>query len=58
MLNKTNKEMIKGSEALMQALLHESVDTIFAYPGGTIMPVYDALYDHRSDLKQILVRHE
>ena len=50
--------MIKGSEALMQALLHESVDTIFAYPGGTIMPVYDALYDHRSDLKQILVRHE
>ena len=42
----------------MQALLHESVDTIFAYPGGTIMPVYDALYDHRSDLKQILVRHE
>jgi acetolactate synthase-1/2/3 large subunit len=58
LLNKTNKEMIKGSEALMQALLHESVDTIFAYPGGTIMPVYDALYDHRSDLKQILVRHE
>ena len=58
MLNKTDKEMIKGSEALMQALLHESVDTIFAYPGGTIMPVYDALYDHRSDLKQILVRHE
>ncbi|MBO5932264.1 MAG: biosynthetic-type acetolactate synthase large subunit [Bacteroidaceae bacterium] len=52
------KKMIKGSEALMQALLHESVDTIFAYPGGTIMPVYDALYDHRSDLKQILVRHE
>lgn len=50
--------MIKGSEALMQALLHESVDTIFAYPGGTIMPVYDALYDYRSDLKQILVRHE
>lgn len=50
--------MIKGSEALMQALLHESVDTIFAYPGGTIMPVYDALYDHRSDLRQILVRHE
>ena len=58
MLNKTNKEMIKGSEALMQALLHESVDTIFAYPGGTIMPVYDALSAHRSDLKQILVRHE
>ena len=39
-------------------LLHESVDTIFPYPGGTIIPVYDALYAHRSDLKQILVRHE
>lgn len=57
MIEKHNS-MIKGSEALMEALLHEKVDTIFAYPGGTIMPVYDALYDHRSDFNQILVRHE
>ena len=38
--------MISGSEALMRALEHQGVKTIFGYPGGSIMPVYDALYDH------------
>lgn len=43
---------------MLHALLAEGVDTVFAYPGGTIIKVFDALYDHRDDLKQILVRHE
>lgn len=47
---------MKGSEILIKALEAEGVDIIFGYPGGAIMPVYDALYD--SQLKHILVRHE
>ena len=52
------KEIIRGAEALMRSLVNEQVDTIFGYPGGSIMPVFDALYDHKEDFKQILVRHE
>ena len=52
------KESITGAEALMRSLVHEGVETLFGYPGGTIMPAYDALYDHRTDLNHILVRHE
>lgn len=47
-----------GSKALVLSLLHEGVDILFGYPGGAIMPVYDALYDARSLLRHILVRHE
>lgn len=42
----------------MQSLIAEGVDTLFGYPGGAIMPVYDALYDYRDRLNHILVRHE
>lgn len=49
---------INGSHALMQALVAEGVDTIFGYPGGAIMPVYDALYDFQDRINHILVRHE
>ncbi len=52
------KETITGSEALMRSLEREGVKTIFGYPGGAIMPVYDALFDHKDRLKHILVRHE
>lgn len=52
------KEQISGAEALMRSLLHEGVDILFGYPGGAIMPVYDALYDYRKELNHILVRHE
>ncbi|MBO7578588.1 MAG: biosynthetic-type acetolactate synthase large subunit [Prevotella sp.] len=56
------KEKITGSEALMLALKAEGVKTIFGYPGGSIMPVYDALYDYTRGEKKafnhILVRHE
>jgi len=47
-----------GSLAVIDALLSESVDTIFGYPGGAIMPIYDALYDYNDKLNHILVRHE
>ena len=53
-----DKEKITGSEALMRSLEHEGVKTLFGYPGGAIMPVFDALYDHRDKLNHILVRHE
>ena len=49
---------ISGSVALLEAFLEENVDTIFGYPGGAIMPIYDALYDYQEKLKHILVRHE
>lgn len=49
---------LSGSQAVLEALLHEGVDTVFGYPGGAIMPIYDALYDYNDRLKHILVRHE
>ena len=56
------KDKITGSEALMRALQAEGVKTIFGYPGGAIMPVYDSLYDYTRGEKKcfdhILVRHE
>ena len=52
------KVNISGSEALIRSLLAEGVDTMFGYPGGAIMTVFDALYDHKNDIKHILVRHE
>lgn len=53
-----NDNKITGAEALMRALENEGVKTLFGYPGGAIMPVYDALYDHKKTLNHILVRHE
>ncbi|MFY7989676.1 MAG: biosynthetic-type acetolactate synthase large subunit [Fluviicola sp.] len=47
-----------GAEIVMQCLLAEQVDTIFGYPGGAIMPIYDALYDFQEEIKHVLVRHE
>lgn len=49
---------ISGSEAVIRSFLAEGVDTVFGYPGGSIIPVYDALYDYRDRLNHILVRHE
>lgn len=55
-------DMITGAEALMRALKNEGVTTIFGYPGGAIMPVFDALYDYtrgeKKTFQHILVRHE
>lgn len=52
------QKTVSGSEALILSLLAEGVDTIFGYPGGAIMPVYDALYNHADQIKHYLVRHE
>ncbi len=51
-------QSISGSKALLEACIAEDVQTIFGYPGGAIMPIYDALYDYPDKLKHILVRHE
>jgi len=53
-----DKQLVSGSEALIRSLIKEGVDTIFGYPGGAIMPVYDCLYDHTHELNHVLVRHE
>ncbi len=52
------KQNITGAEALLQCLIEEGVDTIFGYPGGAIMPVYDKLMDYEDKLRHILTRHE
>jgi len=49
---------LSGSQAVLEAFIAEGVDTVFGYPGGAIMPIYDALYDYNDKLKHILVRHE
>ncbi len=51
-------EIITGAEAVIRSLIAEGVDTIFGYPGGAIMPIYDALYDFQDQVHHILVRHE
>ncbi|MDD2953419.1 MAG: biosynthetic-type acetolactate synthase large subunit [Parabacteroides sp.] len=52
------REKITGSEALLKTLIAEGVDTIFGYPGGAVIPVYDCLYDYKDKIKHVLVRHE
>lgn len=51
-------EKITGAEALLRSIEAEGVDTVFGYPGGAIIPVFDRLYDHKDKLRHILVRHE
>lgn len=50
--------ILSGAQAVMKALLAEGVEVIFGYPGGAIMPIYDALYDYQDVMRHILVRHE
>ena len=52
------KKFLTGAQAIMESLVAQGVTTIFGYPGGAIMPTYDALYDYQDRLKHILVRHE
>ena len=56
--NTVSTETLLGSEALLKCLIEENVDTIFGYPGGAIMPVYDSLYQYSDQLNHILSRHE
>ena len=55
---KPKTTVVTGSQAVLDALVCEKVETIFGYPGGAIMPIYDALYDYADRLTHILVRHE
>ena len=59
-ITKTTEEVkeLSGSQAVLEACIAEGVDIIFGYPGGAIMPIYDALYDYKEKLQHILVRHE
>lgn len=52
------KKTVTGAEALLISLINQGVDTMFGYPGGTIMPIYDMLYNYTDKLNHILVRHE
>jgi len=54
----TKQRLITGSQAVVKSLIEEGADLIFGYPGGAIMPVYDALYDFEDEIKHILTRHE
>src|SRR5512137_1660283 len=56
--DKPQKKRVKGAEAIMLSLISEGVDTIFGYPGGAIMPAYDALMNYQDKLRHILTRHE
>jgi len=51
-------DKISGAEAVLRSLVEENVETIFGYPGGAIMPIYDTLYSYSDKLNHILVRHE
>ncbi|WP_353149880.1 biosynthetic-type acetolactate synthase large subunit [Chryseobacterium sp.] len=57
-LNLSAERELSGSRIILEAFLQEGVKTVFGYPGGAIIPIYDALYDYRSQLEHILVRHE
>ena len=50
-----NKQKIKGAEALLLSLIAEGTDTIFGYPGGQVIPIYDHLYHHTDRLDACLV---
>ncbi|MGN7706463.1 biosynthetic-type acetolactate synthase large subunit [Chryseobacterium sp. 22543] len=57
-LNLSTEIQLSGSRIILEAFLQEGVKTVFGYPGGAIIPIYDALYDYQENLKHVLVRHE
>lgn len=57
-LNQSTETELSGSRIILEAFLEEGVKTVFGYPGGAIIPIYDALYDYKDQLEHILVRHE
>lgn len=52
------KMLLTGAEIVVECLKEQGVDTVFGYPGGTILNVYDALYNHRNEINHILTSHE
>ncbi|AYZ14942.1 biosynthetic-type acetolactate synthase large subunit [Chryseobacterium arthrosphaerae] len=57
-LNRSNETELSGSRIILEVFIQEGVKTVFGYPGGAIIPIYDALYDYKEQLEHILVRHE
>ena len=53
----TSTEKISGSKAIIECLLRENVDIVFGYPGGAIMPLYDAMYDYQDRFKHLSLIH-
>ena len=51
-------EKISGAEAVIRCLIAEGADTIYGYPGGAIMPVYDELFKYQDQIHHVLTRHE
>lgn len=51
-------KQLTGSEIVIECLKEQGVDTVFGYPGGTILNVYDALYKHQDEIRHILTSHE
>src|SRR5699024_12848964 len=51
-------KLISGADLLVELLMKEDVNTIFGYPGGAVLPIYDALYRSDGDFNHILSRHE
>ncbi len=50
--------MLNGSQILIQSLIDQGVDTIFGYPGGSVLNIYDALYDKKEEIHHVLTSHE
>ena len=49
---------MNGSQILIQALIDQGVDTVFGYPGGAVLNIYDALYEKQDELRHVLTSHE
>ncbi len=52
------KEIMTGSKIILESLIREGVDTIFGYPGGAVLNIYDELFNYKDKIKHVLVRHE
>ncbi len=52
------KEIMTGSKIILESLIKEGVDTIFGYPGGAVLNIYDELFNYKDKIKHVLVRHE
>lgn len=57
-MSESTKTQISGAEAVIKSLIAEGIDVIFGYPGGAIMPIYDALWYYQDKINHVLVRHE
>lgn len=57
-MSDTDKNQISGAEAVIKSLVAEGIDVVYGYPGGAIMPIYDALWHYKDKINHVLTRHE